>query len=250
MFLALDIGNTSVTRGLYQNGRWSHFGYSLFSDIPKFVKKVSRSGGKKQIKTIISSVVPKKTRFIVNLIGRNPRFEVFVAGKDLKIPLNHRYRSKKLGMDRQVNLYGAIQLYNPPLLVVDFGTAVKFDYISPEGIFEGGLIVPGPEISFQALMGRAALLPKNLRLPTSTPSFLGRNTLGCMKAGILQGYGALTDGLVARFRERYGKSLRVVATGGFARVLQPYTRSLRRVDPKLSVKSLKLLFENSLKIPS
>ena len=145
-------------------------------------------------------------------------------------------------MDRKVNIYGAIRMYRLPLLVIDYGTAITFDYIDPKGVFRGGMIIPGPETSYRALGEKAALLPKGLSLPKKARSFLGRNTRDCMESGILEGYGAMTDELILRFRKRYGKNLRVLATGGFAGVIAPYAKHIDIVDPKHSIKSLLALW--------
>jgi type III pantothenate kinase len=136
-------------------------------------------------------------------------------------------------------------MYRLPMLVIDYGTAITFDYINAKGVFLGGMIIPGPETAYRALGQRAALLPKGLPLPKKSKSFLGRDTRRCMESGILEGYGAMTDELVLRFRKRYGKNLRVLATGGFAEVLRPYTKHLDIIDPKHSIKSLLALLRES-----
>ena len=167
-------------------------------------------------------------------------FRPCIVGRDLIVPLKTRSKKGQLGVDRLVTAYGGFQLYGSPLLVIDFGTAITFDYVSKSGGFEGGLIVPGPEISFQTLTQRAALLPKNTRLPQQALSFIGNDTLACMESGILQGYGAMTEGLIQRFQKQYGK-MKVVGTGGFAKTIKPYCPLLKTIDPQLSVKSLLLL---------
>ena len=135
-------------------------------------------------------------------------------------------------------------MYQPPLLVIDYGTAITFDYISRGGIFEGGMIIPGPEIAFQSLIEKAALLPKKIRLPERSASFLGRSTYDCMASGILQGYGAMTEGLITRFKKRFGPRLKVIATGGFSSRLAGFTRSFDVLDPRHSIKSLRLIFDD------
>ncbi len=245
MLLLFDIGNTSVTYGVYQGNRSLKFGSCLYNDIPKLVKNWSRSGVfKNDFNIVIGSVVPKNTLFLKKILSKKGG-KTWTVGKNLPIPVPHRYSSKrKLGIDRIINIYGGLQMVKPPFLIIDYGTAITFDYVSKKGVFEGGMIVPGPEVAFQALIERAALLPKKLRLPKKSGSFLGRTTYDCMSSGIFEGYGAMTDGLVARFRNRYGKNLRVIATGGFAMHLKPYAASLKRVDPRHSIKSLFLLFKN------
>lgn len=157
-----------------------------------------------------------------------------------KVPM--RYQPGQIGIDRVVNLYGARAFYRLPLLVIDFGTAITFDYLSEKGIFEGGLIVPGMELAWRALEDRAALLPKLGRLK-AVRDIAARSTAGAMSAGLLYGFGAMTDGLIERFRHRFKKKCRVLATGGGARQIAPYSRHVRAgtVDPLHTLRSLVLL---------
>lgn len=244
MLILFDIGNTAATYGIYEKGRLKTFGSCLYNDIPKIVKNCSFSGKNNRITNmVVSSVVPQITHTIEHLVSRK-NVRMMTVGKNLPVPLKHRYpKNNTLGIDRIVNMYGALQMVGGPALVIDFGTAITFDYLSTEGVFEGGMIIPGPELSFQSLIKRAARLPKNARLPHKTKAFLGKTTLDCLNSGILEGYGALTDGLIERFKSKYGKNLKVIATGGFARHLKPYTRNLKTVDPQHSIKSLFLLFK-------
>lgn len=245
MIILFDIGNTALTYGVYRGKRFLSFGSVIHNDIPKLISNCFKSGGNSINHVVISSVVPKTTRFIKNSINTKRPIKIWIAGGNLPIPLKHKYRSfKKLGHDRAVNLYGALRIHRLPLLMIDYGTAITLDYLSSKGVFEGGMIIPGPEISFQALLQRAALIPKNIRLPKKSTSFLGRTTYDCIRSGILQGYGAMTDGLIARFKKRFGKKLRVIATGGFVKHLGPYCRSLNIKDPKHSLKSLLILFKD------
>ena len=244
MLAVLDIGNTSVTYGIYKGERLISFRSEIHINIPKIVKKIRKSGGNSNITVLISSVVPKITHQLKRTFIQAPRIKLLVLGENIEVPVKHNYgQPKRLGQDRLVNVYGAIQMYKPPLLVIDYGTAVTMDYVSRRGVFEGGLIIPGPEISFQALIEKAALLPKKLRLPERSTSFIGKTTYDCMSSGILQAYGAMTDGLIERFRKQYGPKLFVIATGGFAKHLKIYSKNVDRVDPGHSIKSLYLLFQ-------
>jgi type III pantothenate kinase len=247
MLILLDIGNTAATYGVYHGGRFLQTGSCLYNDIPKLADFCSQNGvDTKSISFVVSSVVPKITQKIA-LSLRKKGCQLWIAGANLPVPVKHRYpKSQKPGIDRLVCLYGAMKLYKAPVLVIDFGTAITFDYLSKKGVFEGGMIVPGPELSFQALIQRAALISKTLQLPRKTSSFLGRNTMECLSSGVLEGYGAMTDGLIERFKAQYGRGLKVIATGGFAGHLKPYSRHLKTVDPVLSIKSLLLLYKDHL----
>lgn len=244
MLLVFDIGNTAATAGLFKSGLLKRSETLLHGDIPNYIKNCSKSGGKKPLNCLISSVVPKLTLKIKALNSRL-KIKTWVIGENVEVPFKHKYKEiQNLGADRIINVYGALKRFKPPLLVVDFGTAITFDYVSEKGVFEGGMIVPGPELSFQALIKKAARLPKKARLPERTSSFLGTTTYDCMKSGILEGYGAMADGLVHRFKERFGPKLKVVATGGFASHLKPYTHSFDVLDPKLSIYALQTLFQS------
>lgn len=245
MLLLLDIGNTAVTYGIYQGKRLLSHRSIVNDDIPKLFHIFDKSGGFSINNVVISTVVPQITHKILKRLKRIPGAKIWVVGKDLKVPINHKYnRLNELGIDRQVNIFGALKMHNPPLLLLDYGTALTVDYISSRSVFEGGMIIPGPETAFQSLIRKAALLPKKSRLPKKKGNFLGRNTADCLRSGILEGYGAMTDELVARYKRNFGNDLRVMATGGFAMCLKAYVRSFDIVDPQLSIKSLFLLFED------
>jgi len=246
--LAIDIGNTAATVGFYTAGRLVEFGSMYYDDIPKYALKLLRSGKDNHLDIVISSVFPKITKKLASSIGTSKSKRIWVIGKNIPIKIRHKYNDyNSLGCDRKVNAYGAARMYRLPMLVIDYGTAITFDYIDSKGVFQGGLIIPGPETAFRALGQRAALLPKNLRLPKKTKSFIGKNTRECMESGILEGYGAMTDELILRFRKRYGKNLRVLATGGFAEIIHPYTKNIDTVDPQHSIKSLLALWRNHKK---
>jgi len=243
--LAIDIGNTAATFGFYEAGRLLDFGSMKYNAIPKYANKLTSCGRHSHLDVIISSVYPKITYFLKCKLQSINGLKLWVVGGNTPIKIRHKYiKYSNLGVDRKVNIYGAIRMYRLPLLVIDYGTAITFDYIDSKGVFQGGMIVPGPETALRALCQRAALLPKDLPLPRKAKAFLGKNTRECMEAGILEGYGAMTDELILRFRKRYGKNLRILATGGFAEVIRPYTKNIDTFDPKHSIKSLLALWRN------
>ena len=242
--LCVDVGNTSISIGEFKAGRikraWRYSRVKFPEFVPLFKKFVRLSP---KCNVVISSVVPDITPKIRKIVGKNG----WIIGENLKIGLPHKYIPlKRLGNDRLANAYGGLRTYGAPLLILDFGTALTCDYISGKGVFEGGLIIPGPEIAWEALTEKAAQLPK-LSFPRHVKkSFLvGRDTRSGMEQGILQAYGSLTDGLIERFRKQYGRNLRTVATGGLARVIYPFTRKVDLLDPFLTLKSLALAFLES-----
>ncbi len=241
--LVIDVGNTALTYGwAHKIGRLTGVKTILHSDIPKIANKLSPSGKFSHFDTVISSVVPKITPILKKHLGGISRAPVWVAGQNLPVKIRHNYFNlNKLGIDRRVNAWGAAKLYGAPVLIFDYGTALTVDFVSRNQTFAGGLIIPGPQIAFQALAQKTALLPKNLRLPEKAPRLLGRNTAACMKAGILEGYGAMAQDLIRRFKARYGKNIHVLATGGFAKTIARHAHGFDRIDPHHTLKSLALL---------
>lgn len=248
MLLVMDIGNSSVSYGFYERGRLRKVGYTSTGRAPKIIKKFFGNKKRGPKWAVALSVVPQITRALKRAAKRSgPLARLWMAGEDIKIPIKHRYRNiKKLGRDRLVNIYGALKLYPPPLLILDYGTALTCDYISKKGVFLGGLIIPGPAISLKALSEKAALLP-SLKFPWKHKGFIGQETREGMEAGILEGYAAMTDGLVERFRRRYGP-LRAVATGGLSKAIYPSARKVDTLDPHLTLKALVRVFQELIKL--
>ena len=245
--LLLDIGNTAVTYGEYQSGRLLTFGSFKNYDIPKLVNKFCKSGANYEFNVIICSVIPKLTKKLEKTISKSNQGKVWIVGQNLIPSIKHNYNDiSKLGSDRKVNIYGALQIHRPPFLLVSLGTALTVDFVSKKGVFAGGMILPGPETAFNALLQRAALLPKQLKFPKSYRSFLGRSTKDCLESGILEGYGSMLDELIHRFKKNADPKLRVIATGGLASLLKPYTSGIDILDPRHTIKSLLLLFKEQV----
>ena len=215
MKLLIDIGNTNINRAL-------------------------RGAKGKVDKVVVVSVDPAMLKKQKRVLKRKYKSaEIFVVGEDIKVPLKCRYNKRQIGQDRLVTAFAAKSLYGLPVLIVDFGTAVTFDFVSRNDVYEGGLILPGIKMSLDSLSERTALLPKTYLKKTS--SFIGRDTVSSIRNGMIYGYASICDGLVSQFRKRIGKNLKVVATGGDARLIGSYTRSLKKIDPNLSLKGLYLL---------
>jgi type III pantothenate kinase len=250
MIIILDIGNTAVTYGIYDNDsrRMLECSSSGIDALPKIIKKSFENGGTRVHTCLISSVVPKNTQLAVKSLKKFKTISVKIVGRDISIPVKSNYRQKnKLGIDRTLNIYGALQRYQAPLLVIDAGTAITVDFVSKKRIFEGGMIIPGPEIAFRALIDRAALLPKNLSFPSKTSGFIGQTTEDCMNSGILEGYGAMLDGLIERFRTRYGENTRAIMTGGYSHILKSFCEKIDAWDPNLSIQALLLLHRSTVR---
>jgi type III pantothenate kinase len=240
MLLAIDIGNTSITFGLLQDKR-----IIRTFNIPTqeySLKRLKTKLPKTQFKdAVICSVVPKITKKLgqdlADLSGGKP----YIIGKDILVPIKNLYQKpKEVGQDRLVNAFAALELYKAPLIAIDFGTAITFDIISKNREYLGGMILPGLKISLEALNQKTALLPKiKLQKPDS---FIGKDTKNSMLSGIFYGFGCLTDGLITSIRKVIGRRALVVATGGNMELISKYCRMINKVDTKLTLKGLGMLY--------
>jgi len=139
------------------------------------------------------------------------------------------------------NAVAAHRLYGGPVCVVDFGTATIFDAVSAEGDYLGGAIAPGVVIAMEALFARTAKLPRvDLTRP---PKAIGSNNVQAIQSGILFGYVGLVEGMVTRFRQELGPDMKVIATGGLAEIIAQETDVIQFVDPWITLKGLRLIFE-------
>lgn len=238
--LAIDIGNTTIGYGLFQKDHLLTSGYVKNGNIPGLLRNLKRSGVKSLDKLVISSVVPKKSKILKKAFTQAYK-EIFIleVGRNLPIAVKMKYRKDQLGADRLINIYGAVKRIKLPALIIDFGTAITFDFIDKNGVFRGGLIVPGLETSWRALQEKAALLPKHLKLK-AVKELAATNTESAMFSGLLNGFGAMTDGLIGRFKRKYGKGVKVLATGGASPLISKYCYLIDVTDPLHTLKSLQL----------
>ncbi|MBI4372454.1 MAG: type III pantothenate kinase [Candidatus Omnitrophica bacterium] len=245
--ITIDLGNSSTSYGVFSGRSLVKTGYSADNNIPLLISKLrSYLSYTPNIKVIISSVVPLLTsKLLKSMTQYMAKRSIYVVERDVKPKIAMKYDRKRLGSDRLVNVYGALKRYKPPLLIIDYGTAITFDYISKRGIFEGGLIVPGIEISKEALETHTALLPRIKKIKVGK-DLVGKETKSAMISGLLNGFGALSDGLIERFKKRYGGKLTVIATGGFARQISLYAHGIERVDPLHTIRSLALMYQNEI----
>jgi type III pantothenate kinase len=150
----------------------------------------------------------------------------------------------EVGADRIVNAVAAYEQYRRELIVVDFGTATTFDYVTAKGEYMGGAIAPGIGISMEALFQRASKLPRvELLKPKGV---IGKNTIHSMQSGIFYGYVGLVDEMVRRMREETRTDPKVVATGGWARLIAPESKAIHEVDDLLTLKGLKIIYQRNL----
>jgi type III pantothenate kinase len=251
MLLAIDIGNTNITLGLYQ-GEQPGPRWRLATDHERmpdefglqFVGLISHAGIRpEEISGIcLASVVPPLTGKIVEACRRYIGPEPLAVDAGTKTGVRVRYEDPRaVGADRIVDAAAVKALYSCPACVVDFGTATTFDAISAEGDYLGGAIAPGIGIASEALFHRTAKLPRvELQRP---PAAIGRNTVHAMQSGLLFGYVALVEGMVMRFRRELGPEMRVIATGGLAEVVARETDVLEIIAPWLTLDGLRIIWD-------
>jgi type III pantothenate kinase len=251
MLLAIDVGNTNVTLGLY-NGetlgpRWRLA--TVHDRMPdeyglQFVGLLDHVGCRPESLSgiCLASVVPPVTGKVVEAcrgyLNQNP----LVVDAGVKTGVRIRYEDPRaVGADRIVDAAAVQRLYGGPACVVDFGTATTFDAISTEGDYLGGAIAPGIGIAAEALFLRTAKLPRvDLQRP---PAAIGRNTTHAMQSGLLFGYVSLVEGMTERFRKELGPDMKVIGTGGLAEVIARETDVLQIIAPWLTLDGLRIVWE-------
>ena len=258
MLLALDVGNTNVTIGVFEGDRLVHnwrlaaLRERTADELGIFVTRLfeqTNVGVSGVDGIVIASVVPPLTRPMEEMCERYfRRTALLVDVTNAGIPVAYS-PATDVGADRLVNAVAARDKYGRssgvPLIVVDFGTATTFDVISRDGVYIGGVICPGIGISAEALFQRAARLPRvEVRQP---PGVVGQTTVHAMQSGLFFGYVEMVDGLVRRIRDEVpgGGEAVVIATGGLAEVLSSETSSFHHVDPNLTLEGLRLIWERN-----
>jgi len=253
MLLVVDIGNSNIVIGVWRDGELEHrfrittrhdattdeyvgLLRSLFS--PEWLNLQKFTGA--AMSSVVPPLVPRMMKVIERLTGHEP----LVVGPGVKTGLNILYEDpREVGADRIVNSVGALAQHEPPLIVVDFGTATTFDVLQPPADYLGGAIAPGIDISREALSERAARLPLvELALPDDP---VGRTTVESIRSGVLWGHGAMVDGLIAHIEERQGFTAKVVATGGFGELMRRASKRIEIVDPNLTLLGLRLIWEKN-----
>ena len=255
MILAIDIGNTNIVLGCMDGKqiiKEARMATDLLKTSDQYCAELKSMLDLLDVEldgiegAIISSVVPPvlnsfKTA-VIKLTGITP----LVVGPGIKTGLNILLDNPALaGGDLIVGAVSALDQYQPPLLIVDMGTATTITAIDAKGNFLGGSICPGVKISAEALSGKTAQLPAiSLEAP---PKAIGRNTVDCMRSGLMMGAAAMLDGMLQRMEEELGAPATVIATGGIARFIIPMCRREMIYDKDLLLKGLGLLYENNRK---
>ena len=193
---------------------------------------------------IISSVVPPVFNSVrtgvIKIIGKQP----MVVGPGLKTGLNiHVDVPSQVGSDRIVIAVAALAEYKAPLILIDLGTATTIEVVEPDNVYLGGLIFPGVRVSLDALTSRTSQLPGiSLDRPKQV---IGKNTVDCMRSGMMYGTAAMLDGLVDRIEEELGHSSTIIATGGMAQFITPLCKHPMILEKNLLLKGLNILYKKN-----
>jgi type III pantothenate kinase len=250
MLLALDVGNTEITVGLFR-GRELEAHWRLTTNPDRTPDEWgSAIGGflvhgghsPNEVRAVcLASVAPAVTQSIAEGVALSTGCTGLSVDASSPLPVTLDVDEPlTVGADRIVNVLAAVELFHADSLVVDFGTATTFDCVTADARFLGGAIMPGLRTSADQLTRRAAKLPATeLRAPSRV---IGRRTEECIQAGVLYGAADAVDGMVRRITTEWpgGKKPRVVATGGLAAVVAPLTTTIELTDPDLTLRGLRI----------
>ena len=251
MLLAIDIGNTNVTVGVF-DGDDLRATFRLSTDTRKMPDEYALSVNQllplrglslSDIDAVaICSVVPPITPSFTQLARSYFDVEPLEVGAGTKTGIRVRYDSPRdVGADRIVDAAAAFSMYGGPVIVVDVGTATVFDAVSERGDYLGGAIAPGISIAADSLFHTTAMLRRVELSPP--PAAIGRNTVHALQAGLVFGYSELVKGMVERFKRELGQHSAVVATGGLAEILAKESGAFDAIDPNLTLTGLRIVYE-------
>lgn len=254
MILAIDIGNTNIVVGCFDKDKvlfvervsTDHtkteleYAISLKNVLEIYDIKPSRVDG-----GIISSVVPPLTNVLKASAEKIISGNVLVVGPGIKTGLNILMDNPaSLGSDLVVDAVAAIHEYPVPLIFIDMGTATTISVIDEEKRYRGGMILPGMRVSMDSLTSRTAQLPHiSMEAPKK---LIGRNTIDCMKSGMVYGNASCVDGMIRRIKKELERDdVTVIATGGLSKVIIPYCEENIIYDNELLLKGLRLIYEKN-----
>lgn len=253
MILTIDIGNTNIVIGC-ANGEDIIFTERVSTNTAKteleYVVEIKalldlHNIDKSEITgSIISSVVPPLNRVITSAIEKFFKTTPLLVGPGVKNGLNIVMDNPaSVGADLIVNAVAGMKYYGAPLIMIDMGTATTLSVLDDKGNYTGGMIIPGVRVSLDSLVSRTSQLP---RISLDAPKkVVGKNTIDCMKSGIIYGQAALLDGLIDRTIEEMGYDMPIVATGGLAGAIVSNCKHDIILDNELTLKGLAIIYEKN-----
>ena len=249
MLLVIDVGNTNTVVGVFDGDKlvqsWrvrtvanhtvDEYGMLIYS-----LYKSSKISTRSISDIIISCVVPPMLNILEPLCEKYFHVKPLIVEPGIKTGMPIHYDNpREVGADRIVNAVAAFEKYKSDLIIVDFGTATTFDYVSAKGEYMGGCIAPGIVISSEALFEKASKLP---RVEFKKPkTIIAKDTISSMQAGIMFGYAGLVDGIVERMKVEVKSNPKVIATGGLAVIIAPETKSIEVVEENLTLEGLRII---------
>ena len=256
MLLAIDIGNTNTVLGLFEEGSLVHdwrirtevnITIDEYAIILRSLFAVHQIPLESVSDVIISCVVPPVLNSAERFCQRYFRTTPLVVGPGIRTGMPILYDNpKEVGADRIVNAVAAYEQRKNAVIVVDFGTATTFDYVSERGEYMGGVISPGIMISCEALFQKASKLPR-VEIFARPHSIMAKNTIASMNAGIVYGYAGLVEGIISRMKKEVNREVYVVATGGLATLIASECPMINEVDDYLTLNGLRIIFDMNKK---
>jgi type III pantothenate kinase len=251
MILAIDIGNSSIKFGVFENKKLvSRFSVPTVRDqtAEEIFSQIKNASDEIQnfrfSAIVIASVVPELKQAFIEL---GERFfdltPVFVDNRfDFGLKIKY-YPPDAVGTDRIVAAFAAVEKYGKPAIICDFGTATTIDAVNSKGEYLGGIITPGINTLSEALFLKTSKLPRvELEKPENV---IGNSTVSSIQSGIFYGYIGLTEGILKRMTEELGEKPRVVATGGFSRLIAENCPLIEIVDENLMLEGLRMIYERN-----
>ena len=253
MILAVDIGNTNIVIGCMEKEK-VYFVERVSTNISKteleYVVEFKTLLDLYQIKvgeitgSIIASVVPPLTNIVKAAMEKLLHNVPLVVGPGVKTGLNILMdHPGQVGSDLIVNAVAGLKYYGAPIIIIDMGTATTISVVDEKKNYVGGMILPGVKVSLESLVNRTSQLPRiSLEAPKK---IIGKNTIDCMKSGIIMGQASSMDGMIERIWEEMGCQAAVVATGGLAGCIIPYCKKKIICDNELTLKGLNIIYRKN-----
>ncbi len=251
MLLTVDIGNTNITLGLFDEDKYiKEFRIASDRDLSQFeyeelirglLKDYSVSGC--IAASVVDELTDKVKSALDNVLGIN---SIFISyDMDLGIGLDAEVPSE-VGADRLANAAAVAHFKGQPVIVLDFGTATTFDILNSEGVFFGGIIAPGVKTQLKSLKAATSKLP--LIEAEYSPVAIAQNTKDAILSGVIRGTACMVDGLISQCEKELGQRVKIVATGGFCKLIAQHAqRKFDIVDPILTLNGLRIIYSRIAK---
>ena len=253
MILAVDIGNSNIVLGCFEDERilfTERLSTNLQATTLEYtimIKNILELNGFNDCSFqggIISSVVPSVTLAVKAAMERLTDHRVMVVGPGIKTGLKILLDNPaQLGSDRVADAVAAINDYPTPIIIVDMGTATTISVIDRDKNFLGGMILPGLRASLDSLTNRTSQLPNISLVPPK--KIIGSNTIDCMKSGVINGTASSIDGIIDRIEDELGEKCTVISTGGVSQTIIPFCKKDIILDDQLLLKGLMIIYNKN-----